>query len=63
MLVRGSCACEMLNSDRGEVGWGVALSGHFVSEYLHFHFLPSNKSVDVDFRYMENWPQFHHLDM
>ena len=43
--------------------WGVALSGHCVSEYLHFHFLPSNKSVDVDFRYMENWPQFHHLDM
>ena len=34
--------------------WGVALSGHCVSEYLYFHFLPSKKSVDVYFRYMEN---------
>ena len=34
--------------------WGVTLSGHCVSEYLHFHFSPSKKSVDVYFRYMEN---------
>ena len=59
--VRGSCVWDAIFRPWGGGVW------HFqdtVWVNIYFHFIPSFLiCINVDFRFMEKWPQFHHLDM